>query len=116
MAARLSSDIPDGQARFSVRNAFTPLRREFGAHARLTDRETVQLNPALPLWVDCRNLSARGDYHSLYFEGLLQLAKWAYQRSEDGVAIGYARRALGADRVCAGELQFLRWIQLTIGN
>ena len=45
-------DSTDAQARASLRNALPVLRRTLGNELFSIDRETVQLNPAAPLWVD----------------------------------------------------------------
>ncbi len=52
LAALFWGDVSDTQARASLRNALAILRRQLGEELLLTDRDTVQLNPAFPLWVD----------------------------------------------------------------
>ena len=54
LAALLWGDSTDEQARHSLRTALTAIRKELGDEALLTDRETVQLNPDFPIWVDVR--------------------------------------------------------------
>ena len=57
LATLFWGDFTDDQARASLRNSLTVLRKTFGDELLLTDRETVQLNPAFPLWVDARQIS-----------------------------------------------------------
>src|SRR5689334_18069952 len=52
LAARFWGDHSDTSARSSLRNALPILRKRLGPDLLLIDRETVQLNPAFPLWVD----------------------------------------------------------------
>ena len=52
LAALLWGDVPDEQARGSLRKALTLLRGALGADVVLADRQSVQLNPDFPLWVD----------------------------------------------------------------
>jgi non-specific serine/threonine protein kinase len=47
-------DSSDEHARRSLRTALAALRKQVGDNLLLADRETVQLNPALLLWVDVR--------------------------------------------------------------
>src|SRR6266508_62390 len=54
LAALLWGDSPDAQARSSLRTALKNLRQHLGTHLLLADRETIQINPASPLWVDAR--------------------------------------------------------------
>jgi predicted ATPase/DNA-binding SARP family transcriptional activator len=56
-AALFWGDVPDAQARVSLRYALAMLRKELGGDLVITDRETVQLNPEFPLWVDARAFS-----------------------------------------------------------
>ncbi len=56
LAALLWGDASDEQARGSLRLALNNLRKQLGANSILSDRETVQLNPAFPLWTDTREL------------------------------------------------------------
>lgn len=57
LAALLWGDSTDEQARGSLRRALNNLRQQLGDDALLTDREGVQLNPALPLSLDTQELS-----------------------------------------------------------
>lgn len=56
LAALLWGDSTDAQARASLRRALNNLRQALGEDALLADRETVQLNPGLPLLVDAWEL------------------------------------------------------------
>lgn len=52
VAAAVWGDFTDDKARASLRNGLAVLRRQVHPDLILSDRETVQLNPAVPLWVD----------------------------------------------------------------
>ncbi len=52
LAALLWGDSTDEQARHSLRTALAAMRKELGEDVLIADRETVQLNPDHPLWVD----------------------------------------------------------------
>ena len=54
LAALLWGDFSDPQARHSLRTALFLLRQHLGAVV-LADRDTVQLDPDYPLWVDVWN-------------------------------------------------------------
>ncbi len=54
LAALCWGDSSDVQARTSLRTALKNLRKQLGDNLLLADRETVQINPAFPLWVDAR--------------------------------------------------------------
>ncbi len=56
LAALLWGDVPDEQARHSLRTALAAIRKELGDDVVIADRETVQLNPDFPLWVDARQI------------------------------------------------------------
>jgi predicted ATPase/DNA-binding SARP family transcriptional activator len=58
LAALLWGDVPHAQATASLRTALSSLRTRLGAEALLSDRHTVQLNPAFPLWMDAHALLA----------------------------------------------------------
>ena len=49
-------DSPDELARRSLRTALSALRKELGEELIITDRETLQLNPDFPLWVDVHEM------------------------------------------------------------
>lgn len=52
LSALYWGDVSDEQARHSLRTALATLRRELGSDLFLTDRESVQVNPRLSIWVD----------------------------------------------------------------
>jgi predicted ATPase/DNA-binding SARP family transcriptional activator len=52
LAALFWGDSPDTQARGSLRKALTLLRQHLSTDVLITDRETVQVNPAFPIWLD----------------------------------------------------------------
>lgn len=56
LAAIFWGDTPDEQARASLRNALAVLRKYIADDIVQADRETVQINPAFPLWVDARTI------------------------------------------------------------
>ena len=61
LAALLWGDVPDEQARHSLRTALAALRKALGDDILLADRETVQLNPSISLRVDVREFEQRAD-------------------------------------------------------
>lgn len=52
LAALLWGDVPDSDARPSLRTSLSSLRVVLGEDAILADRDAARLNPAFPLWVD----------------------------------------------------------------
>lgn len=52
LVTRFWGDFGEAEARRSLRTALSALRKLLGDTALLTDRETVQFNPAYPLWLD----------------------------------------------------------------
>ena len=54
LAGLLWSDLPEATARASLRLALTKLRRAVPARLLVT-RQTVALDPARPVWVDCQS-------------------------------------------------------------
>lgn len=56
LAALFWGDSPDELARRSLRTALSALRKELGEELLISDRETVQLNPDFPIWVDVQEL------------------------------------------------------------
>src|SRR5215207_1790650 len=52
IAALFWGDSPEELARRSLRTALSALRKEVGEQFILTDRETIQINPEFPIWVD----------------------------------------------------------------
>ncbi|HEX9074720.1 MAG TPA: BTAD domain-containing putative transcriptional regulator, partial [Anaerolineae bacterium] len=59
IAALFWGDSPDAQARGSLRTALNILRRQLGDAFLLITRESVQVNPEFPVWVDAREFQAR---------------------------------------------------------
>ncbi len=57
LASLFWGDSTDTQSRNSLRTALKVLRKRLGDNLLLADRETVQLNPEYPLWVDARELA-----------------------------------------------------------
>lgn len=56
-------DSTDKLARDSLRTALVNLRKALGKQVILSDRDTMQLNPALPLWVDALELQKLAASH-----------------------------------------------------
>ena len=52
LAALLWPDVPDDSARTSLRTALYTLRKKLGRQLLQADRETAQINPSFPMWVD----------------------------------------------------------------
>ncbi len=52
LASLFWGNVTDAQALHSLRTALNILRKQLGDRLLLADRETIQLNPAFPLWVD----------------------------------------------------------------
>ncbi len=61
LAALIWGDATDEQARNSLRNALSVLRRQLEDDLLLVDRETVQLAPRFPLWVDAVEFKRQAD-------------------------------------------------------
>ena len=59
LAALFWGDSPETYARGSLRKALTLLRKHISSELLLADRETVQLNPSFPLWVDVNAFEAQ---------------------------------------------------------
>src|SRR5258708_24319566 len=123
LAALLWGDVPNEQARVSLRYALARLRQTLGADILIADREKVQLNPQFPMWVDAREFRVqnsedriqnyRGDlladfyddwilpqrerYHQEYLDGLLDLAQHYRSTSAYARAIETAQRILDAE-------------------
>ncbi len=55
LAALFWGDSTDADARRVLRVTLTDLRRVLGEEAFLGGRDTLQLNPAFPLWVDAND-------------------------------------------------------------
>ena len=126
LAALLWGDVTDEQARTSLRTALAALRKELGDDILLADRETVQLNPDNPIWVDACAFEQfatndppsaitlyqgkllpdfyddwiapeRERLRTLYLDTLLQLVQQARSESKYARAIELARQVLSAD-------------------
>jgi predicted ATPase/DNA-binding SARP family transcriptional activator len=61
LASLFWGDVPDEQARASLRNALAILRKRLGRDLLIADRELVQLNPTYPLWVDALEFEAQAN-------------------------------------------------------
>ncbi len=61
LAALLWGDVPDERARRSLRTALANIRRIIGHELLVTDRQTVQINPGIPVWADAHELSKIAD-------------------------------------------------------
>jgi predicted ATPase/DNA-binding SARP family transcriptional activator len=61
LAALIWGDATDEQARNSLRNALSVLRKQLVDDLLLVDRETVQLAPRFPLWVDAVEFKRQAD-------------------------------------------------------
>src|SRR5215216_3561131 len=77
IASMFWGDSPDELARRSLRTALSALRKELGDDFLITDRETIQLNPQFPLWVDVLEMEKQATADSaieldLYRGDLLQ--------------------------------------------
>ena len=59
LAALFWGDSSDELARRSLRTALSALRKELGEDFLLADRDTIQLNPAFPFWVDVQEMEAQ---------------------------------------------------------
>ena len=59
LAALFWGDTSDEDARRSLRVTLSALRKALSENCLLTDRETVQINPAWPLWVDAAEVADR---------------------------------------------------------
>lgn len=126
LAAMFWGDSTDVQARDSLRTAIKQLRQHLSPDLLLADRETVQLNPAFPLWADAREfekqvttapqsaivlyrgdflaglydewiLHERGRLRDLYIDTLLRLAHDARVRGECAQTIELAKQVLALD-------------------
>src|SRR5689334_12650128 len=56
IASLFWGDSPDELARRSLRTALSSLRKELGDDLINGDRETIQLHPEFPLWVDVEQM------------------------------------------------------------
>ncbi len=61
LAALLWGDSPDALARSSLRRGLVLLRKALGHDLVLANRDTVQIDPAYPLWVDALEFQAQAE-------------------------------------------------------
>jgi len=61
LAALFWGDVLDERARDSLRTALARLHKEVGHELFITDRETVQINPEVSIWVDALELQKSAD-------------------------------------------------------
>jgi len=61
LAALLWGDSTDEQARHSLRTALATIRKELGDEILIADRETVQLDPSFPIWIDAKEIERLRD-------------------------------------------------------
>ncbi len=80
IAALFWGDSSDDQARHSLRTALATIRKELGDDAFIASRETMQLNPDFPLWVDAREFQ--------------QMANGEWQIAQASSAISHLQSAL----------------------
>lgn len=59
LAALFWGDSSDTEARNSLRNSLALLNKQLGPDLILADRQTVEINPACPLWVDALTLESQ---------------------------------------------------------
>jgi predicted ATPase/DNA-binding SARP family transcriptional activator len=52
LAALCWGDVSDVQARASLRTALAAIRKHISAHLLITNRQSIQINSAYPMWVD----------------------------------------------------------------
>jgi len=57
LAALFWGEVTDQKARHSLRTALSSLRSKIKVELFITDRETVQVNPDIPIWVDARQFT-----------------------------------------------------------
>jgi predicted ATPase/DNA-binding SARP family transcriptional activator len=61
LAALFWGDASDEQARHSLRTALATLRKRLGDRMFISDRETVQINPDISIWVDALEFQKSAD-------------------------------------------------------
>lgn len=59
LAALFWGDSSDTDARNSLRNALAKLNKKLGHELLITDRQSIQVNPEYPLWVDAVELESQ---------------------------------------------------------
>lgn len=145
LAALFWGESTDTQARDSLRTALKSLRKQVGDELLLSDRETVQLNPDFPLWVDAREFEKgvtnspqaalglyRGDllldlyddwilaererYRTRYLESLLRVAEELRLGGQNMQAIEFAQKALSTDATSEEAYRQLMLCYIVGGN
>ena len=145
LAALFWGDVPDEQARTSLRTNLAVIRKTLGEDALIADRDHVQINSAFPLRVDVRDflqtrtsmpehaielyqgdllaevyddwvLAEREHLRALYLETLLQLTQQKRSQSEYDRAIELARQILATDPANEAAHQHLMFCQMARGN
>ncbi|MBI5651810.1 MAG: tetratricopeptide repeat protein [Chloroflexi bacterium] len=126
LSALLWGDSPDEQARHSLRTALATIRKALGDEIVIADRESVQLNPDAPIWVDAREISdfrfsiadlpienyagdllpdfyddwihpERERLRAIFLDALLQIAQHHRAKSEYARAMEVAQKILAHD-------------------
>jgi predicted ATPase/DNA-binding SARP family transcriptional activator len=145
LASLFWGDSTDKQARDSLRTALKTLRQLFGEGLLLAGRETVQIDPDYPLWVDVREfekeltdaaqsavslyrgdlladfydewiLSERERIRDQYLEALLQLTQTHRAAGEYRRATEFAQMVLAADPANERAHQHLMFCDLALGD
>ncbi|MBI5030411.1 MAG: NACHT domain-containing protein [Chloroflexi bacterium] len=145
LAALFWGDVPDEQARLSLRVALATLRKESNKNLLLADREMIQLNPDHPIWLDVWEFQEsakdnpesaielyRGDLlpdlyddwvalererlRLIYLDALLRTVQRARSESKYVRAIDLARRVLATDHANEKAYQHLIFCHLALGN
>jgi predicted ATPase/DNA-binding SARP family transcriptional activator len=145
LATLFWGDTTDEQARASLRTSLAVLRKTLGEDALIADRERVQLNPRILLWVDVweflqlRTVSpetavdlyrsdllpdAQDDWarterehlHALCIDTLLRLTQQMRSQSEYERAIEFARRVIAIDAANETAYQHLMFCEMARGN
>jgi len=145
LASLFWGDVSDEQARLSLRVALSTIRKELDDHLLLADRETIQLNPDCPIWLDAREFQKtvqddpepavelyggdllpdlyddwvtveRERLRSIYIDAMLRLVQQARSESKYQRAIELARQVLLTDRANEKAYQHLIFGYLATGN
>lgn len=142
LATLLWGDSKDEQARASLRVALNALRKEIHPDLLLTDRETVQLNSAFPLWTDAVELGIQNSEFGIdlyrgellagfydewiepererirdeYIALLLRAVEQARGASDYANAVTFAKRVLEIDRAHETAHQHLIFLYAAQGD
>ncbi|MBI5653614.1 MAG: tetratricopeptide repeat protein [Chloroflexi bacterium] len=145
LAALFWGDTPDTQARQSLRTALATLRKTLDDTALIADRDSIQLNPDFPLWVDAREflqtrvaspepalalywddllsdcyddwiLVERERVRALYLETLLTLTQQMRSQSEYARAVEFARKIIARDPANEIAHQHIMFCEMARGN